>query len=141
LTEQFVRLGKLSKSKRQIDQVIKNNQTLLQTITFKEWFKKRFSRNAHLHYSQTNSEVKNDKIIDEMFARLDSDGGGTLDMGEITAIFKTNGVPMTMEQVADMFGEANRMELVERYRKMVISGAGYKMSKDQLKPKPTSVNV
>ena len=40
-----------------------------------------------------------------------------------------------------MFAEANRMELLERYRKMVISGAGYKMSEDQLKPKPTSVNV
>jgi hypothetical protein len=76
-----------------------------------------------------------------MFARLDSDGGGTLDMSEIAIVFKSNGIPMTTEQVADMFAEANRMELLERYRKMVISGAGYKMSKEQLKPKPTSVNV
>jgi len=36
-------------------------------------------------------------IIDEMFDKLDADGGGTLDMSEITAVFKNNGVPMTME--------------------------------------------
>jgi len=70
---------------------------LLQTIAFKEWFKKRFSKNTHSHYSKQYSEVKHDMIIDEMFARLDSDKGGTLDMGEITAIFEANGVPMTME--------------------------------------------
>jgi len=43
--------------------------------------------------------------------------------------------------VADMFEEASRMDLIERYKKMVFSGAGYKISKDQLKPKPTSINV
>lgn len=47
-----------------------------------------------------------------MFARLDADDGGTLDMGEITALFKENGIPMTIEQVADMFAEAKRMELL-----------------------------
>jgi len=36
-------------------------------------------------------------IIDEMFDKLDADGGGTLDMSEITAVFKNNGVPMIME--------------------------------------------
>lgn len=32
-----------------------------------------------------------------MFAKLDSDGGGLLDMGEITALFKENGIHMTIE--------------------------------------------
>lgn len=41
--------------------------------------------------------------IDEMFDALDEDGGGTLDVGEITALFKENGIHMSEEEVADMF--------------------------------------
>lgn len=63
-------------------------------------------------------------MIDTMFAKLDADGGGTLDMGEITALFVENGIHMTIEQVADMFGEAKRMELLNKHRKMVQYGAG-----------------
>ena len=52
-----------------------------------------------------------------MFAVLDADGGGTLDMGEIASLFHENGIHMTKAQVADMFAEAKRNELVDRYRK------------------------
>jgi Ca2+-binding EF-hand superfamily protein len=41
-----------------------------------------------------------------MFAKLDADGGGTLDCGEITSLFSENGINMTQEQVANMFSEA-----------------------------------
>ena len=41
-----------------------------------------------------------------MFAKLDEDGGGTLDVGEITSLFKENGIFMTEEEVADMFANA-----------------------------------
>lgn len=76
-----------------------------------------------------------------MFAKLDADGGGTLDMGEITALLVENGIHMSVEKVADMFGEAKRMELLNKYRKMVQTGAGDKMCANQLKPKPTSLNI
>jgi hypothetical protein len=36
-------------------------------------------------------------IVDDMFKRLDEDGGGTLDCGEICALFKENGINMTIE--------------------------------------------
>ena len=54
-----------------------------------------------------------------MFRRLDADGGGTLDIGEITALFIENGINMTAEQVAIMFGEANRQNEAASYRKYV----------------------
>lgn len=47
-----------------------------------------------------------------MFKRLDQDGGGSLDCGEITTLFKENGIHMSEEQVANMFGEAQREEFV-----------------------------
>lgn len=72
----------------------------------KQWFKTRAMKNTHSHYHQTGSEVKADNIIDDMFSKLDEDGGGTLDCAEITALFRENGINMTMEQVANMFGEA-----------------------------------
>lgn len=43
-----------------------------------------------------------------MFKRLDQDGGGTLDCEEITDLFKQNGINMTVDEVAKMFGEAAR---------------------------------
>jgi Ca2+-binding EF-hand superfamily protein len=67
-------------------------------------------KNAHTHYFRTGAEVQADNIIDDMFQKLDADGGGTLDVGEITALFKENGIHMTEDQVANMFGEAQRMD-------------------------------
>ena len=54
-------------------------------------------KNAHQHYYNTASEVKSNNIIDDMFKRLDADGGGSLDCGEITALFKENGIHMSEE--------------------------------------------
>lgn len=73
----------------------------------------------HQHYYKTTSQLKSEAIIDAMFAKLDADGGGTLDMGEITALLVENGIHMTIEQVADMFGEAKRMDLLDKHLKMV----------------------
>jgi len=52
-----------------------------------------------------------------MFSKLDEDGGGTLDCKEIVALFKENGIHMTLDQVAKMFGEAKRMDNTSQYRK------------------------
>ena len=54
-----------------------------------------------------------------MFQKLDQDGGGTLDCGEITSLFIENGINMTIEQVANMFGEAQREDACAIYRKQV----------------------
>ena len=78
----------------------------------------------HQHYYQTTSQVISDTIIDEMFAKLDSDGGGTLDMGEITALLVANGVHMSIEQVANMFAEALRMDKLEHYKKQIFNLSG-----------------
>jgi hypothetical protein len=41
-----------------------------------------------------------------MFLTLDEDGSNTLDMGEITKLFKDNGIHMSIEEVSSMFAEA-----------------------------------
>lgn len=41
-----------------------------------------------------------------MFQKLDQDGSNTLDMGEITSLFKENGINMTIEEVSRMFASA-----------------------------------
>lgn len=48
-----------------------------------------------MQYYFTGAEVKADTIIDDMFQKLDEDGGGTLDTGEITALLQRNGINMT----------------------------------------------
>ena len=49
-----------------------------------------------------------------MFAKLDLDGGGTLDMVEIATLFKENSIPMSVQQVADMFAESKRKVLLQK---------------------------
>ena len=55
-----------------------------------------------------------DSIVDAMFAKLDLDGGGTLDMVEIATLFKENSIPMSVQQVADMFAESKRKVLLQK---------------------------
>lgn len=43
-----------------------------------------------------------------MFTKLDTDGGGTLSINEITSLFEENGIHMTKGEVADMFSNAKR---------------------------------
>lgn len=52
-----------------------------------------------------------------MFLKLDEDGSNTLSMSEITTLFEENGINMTIEQVANMFANAQRMHLKALYRK------------------------
>ncbi len=91
----------------------------LHTKTNKQWFKTRVAGNTHPHYHNTSAEVKSNKIVDDMFQKLDEDGGGTLDCAEITALFRENGINMTIQQVANMFGEAFRMDAANSYRKCI----------------------
>lgn len=72
-----------------------------------------------------------------MFDRLDADGGGTLDIGEITALFKENGICMTKEQVANMFGEASRQTAQAQYRQAIQNGQFFKVDTRELKQKST----
>lgn len=60
--------------------------------------------------------------MDDMFRRLDSDGGGTLDCEEIASLLNANGIHMNILQVAKMFGEANWMNSLYKLRKMFQNG-------------------
>ena len=53
------------------------------------------------------------------FELFDEDGGGTLDCGEIQSLFVQNGIHMTVEEVANMFGEATRMDASAKFRKLL----------------------
>jgi len=47
-----------------------------------------------------------------MFRELDEDKSNTLSMTEITALFKENGIHMSVKQVGEMFDSAMRMYFV-----------------------------
>jgi Ca2+-binding EF-hand superfamily protein len=61
----------------------------------KSWIAKRHKEQARQHYYQTASQVQSDNYVDEMFRKLDSDGGGTLSVNEIHSMFVENGINMT----------------------------------------------
>lgn len=93
------------------------NQFKLQLKAYKTWFHKRHSDKAQGHYHQTAAQVQSDSHIDEMFQKLDADGGGTLSIQEITSLFIENGIHMSREEVADMFANAQRKHMVTKHRK------------------------
>lgn len=66
--------------------------------------------------------MKADRIIDDMFTKLDQDGSMSLDCGEIERLFCNNGIHMSKEQIADMFGEAKRLDNLSEYRKNMQNG-------------------
>jgi hypothetical protein len=76
-----------------------------------------------------------------MFQKLDEDGGGTLDCAEITALFKANGINMTIEQVANMFGEALRMDAYSSYRKSIQAGLYSRAQTTAFKKKSLNFNM
>ena len=58
--------------------------------------------------------MTSDNHIDEIFLKLDADGGGTLSIDEITSLFVENGINMNEGEVADMFANAKRMDLAQK---------------------------
>lgn len=50
-----------------------------------------------MNYTLTASEMQSNNIIDRMFTILDADEGGSLDVGEIQALFHKNGIKMSYE--------------------------------------------
>jgi len=114
---------------------------MLQGKTYKQWFKTRAIKNAHSHYYNTGAEVKSNEIIDFMFDRLDDDQGGTLDFNEITKLFKSNGINMTTNQVANMFGEAKREDACSIFRKNMQNGMFNKADLRAIQKKTTKYNL
>ena len=107
------------KTPEQVRAFCAKGNKFLHMKTNKQWFKTRVAENTHSHYCNTSSEVKSNKIVDDMFGKLDKDFSGSLDFAEITALFKENGINMTKEQVANMFAEAFRMDAISNYRKSI----------------------
>ena len=65
----------------------------------KDWINKttlKSNEQIRAHYKKSSQEIKAETMIDNMFDKLDADGGGTLDMGEITTLFQKNGIMMSM---------------------------------------------
>lgn len=75
-----------------------------------------------------------------MFLKLDTDGGGTLSIDEITSMFAENGINMTQGEVADMFANAKRMDLAEKRQKQIHTGGSSNILIHDLKKKATEVN-
>ena len=79
--------------------------------------------------------------IEEMFDKLDEDGGGTLSIEERTSLFKENGILMSEAEVADMFANAKRMHLVGIFKRDMMVGGITTVKTFELEPKDTDFNL
>jgi hypothetical protein len=79
--------------------------------------------------------------IQEMFKKLDQDGGGTLSIEEITSLFKANGIHMSPDEVADMFANAMRCHLIHEHRKQLMKFRMSNVARHLMQSKPTELNL
>ena len=107
---------------------------------YKKWFIKRHSSTTLDHYKHTASQVQQESYIDQMFQKLDADGGGTLSIDEIKSLFVENGINMTKDAVAEMFANAIRMDLTEKRRQQLNSTRSSNIQTHQLVKKSPELN-
>jgi len=68
-------------------------------------------KGSHLKpkYYRSVGEISSDKQLEEMFAKLDTDGSNAISIPEIKELFLENGIEMTREEVAEMFSIVKRI--------------------------------
>ena len=54
-------------------------------------------------YYKRTAEIQANRQIEEMFAKLDTDGSNSISMDEMQELFRENGINMTRPEVAEMF--------------------------------------
>lgn len=67
------------------------------------WLKKRFTQHAQPKYLKTRQELQKDQEILDVFTKIDFDGSGKIDVGELRRMFSQNGIHLTREEIEAFF--------------------------------------
>ena len=51
----------------------------------------------------SDQEMKQNEVIESIFYKVDTDGSGSLDVGEILHLFKQNDINLERETIKEMF--------------------------------------
>lgn len=62
------------------------------------------------------ASLAEDEQLQDLFRKIDTDGGGTLDLGEIGQLMKTLGLDLTESQITSCFKEMNMADDGEEVR-------------------------
>lgn len=72
----------------------------------------------------SDQEVKQGEVIETIFQNFDSDGSGSLDINELTELFRQNGINLDKETVRKMF-QGNKFNL-QKFKSMMGSDTDLK---------------
>ena len=62
-------------------------------------------------YLMSDQEIKQNEIMEQIFKKFDTDGSGSLDLGELVDLFRQNKIYLDNEVVKKMFnGESFSLE-------------------------------
>lgn len=75
-------------------------------------------------YLMSDQEVKQGEVIETIFQNFDSDGSGSLDINELTELFRQNGINLDKETVRKMF-QGNKFNL-QKFKSMMGSDTDLK---------------
>ena len=78
------------------------NNLLGQTHSI-QWFKKRHGKTARDKYLKTRQELEQDQEIQDVFAKIDYDLSGKVDVSELRSMFQQNGIEMNREEIEKFF--------------------------------------
>ena len=74
-------------------------------------------------YYKRTAEIQANRQIEEMFAKLDTDGSNSISMDEMQELFLENGINMTRVEVAEMFSIVKKINDEEWLNKSVARQA------------------
>ena len=75
-------------------------------------------------YLMSEQEMKQGQVIEAIFKNFDSDGSGSLDIGELVELFHSNGVDLDKDTVRQIF-HGNHFDL-QKFKAMMDSDADLK---------------
>ena len=79
----------------------------------------------------SEQEIKQNEIMEELFANIDSDGSGSLDLNELVDLFRQNKIHLCKEIIREMFS-GNEFTL-EKFKAIAGSESGLSQFKQIIK--------
>ena len=106
----------------------KRRRSLLENQVVMNWLRNLARTAAKDHvlkdrYYKRTAEIQANRQIEEMFAKLDTDGSNSISMDEMQELFLENGINMTRVEVAEMFSIVKKINDEEWLNKSVARQA------------------
>ena len=81
----------------------KTTNTTMSQMNQINWLKKRHCDTTQAHYLKTGEEIMQEQEMQEIFAKIDTNNSGKVDVDELHFLFASNGVNISKPEITSLF--------------------------------------